>query len=74
MGMAHMGWGGGLAVTLLLFLVAAVLTGLALARAGHPQGHDEDGDKALELLRRRLATGEIDDEDYLRRRSALDAR
>ncbi len=65
--------GSGSTALILLFVLIAVVagsivTGLLMSRLG--QRHDEDA--LLELLRRRYAAGEIDEEEYLKRRSALD--
>jgi uncharacterized membrane protein len=70
--MAPMGpiwWISGLLVVLLL--AAACLATVAYLKPPRrlPVAPPEDG--PVELLRHRLAAGEIDDEDYLRRRSAL---
>jgi uncharacterized membrane protein len=58
-------------------LVVVVLLGTAFfAAMAHLQPPRQRSvappeDDSVQLLRHRLATGEIDDEDYLRRRSAL---
>ncbi|MGH3812718.1 MAG: SHOCT domain-containing protein [Pseudonocardiaceae bacterium] len=75
------GMGGGMMVWMLLWgllgislLVLAVVGAVALARkrsndqAPAPRRTDE----AVAELRRRLAAGEIDEDEYLRRRSALE--
>jgi putative membrane protein len=60
-----LGWlwmlGGLLAIVLLPFL------GLLLVRRG-----DDGGDTALERLRERYAAGEIDEEEFRRRRETLE--
>ena len=79
-GMAGMGlWGLLLVVTLLAVLVLAVLGSVWLFRHLRQGGGDNDSvpsdaDKARELLRRRYAAGEIDDEEYERRLTALNWR
>ena len=67
--------GSGSAWVLLAVLVATAVSlafagGWAVARRSASR---HGSDQAVELLRRRLATGEIDDEEYLRRRSAIDS-
>ncbi len=74
--MAGMGvWALLLVVTLLAVLVLAVLGSVWLFRLLRQGGPDLDSapsdDAARELLRRRYAAGEIDDEEYERRLSAL---
>jgi len=70
--MASMGtfwWLSGLVVVVLV--ASACLASLARPRpSGRPSVQPPE-DASVELLRHRLAAGEIDDEDYLRRRSAL---
>jgi putative membrane protein len=76
------GWGGAGAWFMLLFMlvfVAAIVVGIVLlVRAlgtGGGTGREEPRprrDDARELLRRRYAAGEIDREEYLRRRQDLD--
>ncbi len=76
-GMAGMGlWGLLLVVPLLTILVLAVLGSLWLFRHLRQAGpnHDSvpsDAENARELLRRRYAAGEINDEEYERRLTAL---
>lgn len=66
------------AVLILLLLAAGVAAVIVLAvRAGRQrspaQGRSTAGsDEAHSVLRRRFAAGEIDDEEYPRRRAALD--
>jgi uncharacterized membrane protein len=70
--MAPMGpiwWISGLVVVVLL--VAACLASLAHVQPPRRRSVAPPGDAPVELLRHRLAAGEIDDEEYLRRRSAL---
>jgi len=75
--MAGMGlWMLLLVVTLLAILVLAVLGGVGLFRQLRQGGPNRssmpsDEDNARELLRRRYAAGEIDDEEYERRLTAL---
>jgi len=71
-GMPPMGliwWMSGLLVVVLL--LAACLTSLSHLPLPRRRSAEQPDDAALELLRHRLAIGEIDDEEYLRRRSAL---
>jgi len=57
---------------LVLLVVATAVTAMISLRRRPDVGRDRDD--ALELLRRRLATGEIDDTEYLTRRSVLEER
>ena len=75
-GMAAMGvWAFLLIATLLAVLVLAVLGSVWLVRRLRQDGHasmvSRDGESAQETLRRRYAAGEIDDDEYEHRRSAL---
>lgn len=78
--MAGMGlWMLLLVVTLLAILVLAVLGSIWVFRHLRQGGTDHDsvpgdGNDARELLRRRYAAGEIDDEEYERRLAALNWR
>jgi uncharacterized membrane protein len=70
--MAPMGpiwWIGGLLVVVLL--LTAGLASLARLQPPHRRPVAPPEDAPVELLRHRLAAGEIDDEEYLTRRSAL---
>jgi putative membrane protein len=76
------GGGGGVAAWFMLFFmivfIAAIVVGIVfLVRAlgtGGGMGREEPRrrDEAREILRRRYANGEIDREEYLRRRQDLD--
>lgn len=73
-----MGWGGWLVMTILLLLlvVLVVLAALALFRGWTPSGGSRteprrDRSAAEQLLDERFARGEIDEEEYRRRREAL---
>jgi uncharacterized membrane protein len=73
--MAPMGllmWVGGLLVVLLV--VAGCVAYLSHYRPPRGRPSLPPADAAVELLRHRLATGEIDDEEYLRSRSVLEDR
>ncbi|WIY00394.1 SHOCT domain-containing protein [Amycolatopsis mongoliensis] len=66
-----MGWFGGIGMLVLLVLVLASLVTLAVVlgrRAPQPPG---PGDTARRILDERFARGEIDQEEYERRRDAL---
>ncbi|MGD9989035.1 SHOCT domain-containing protein [Pseudonocardia sp.] len=74
--MAAMGiWAVVLIATVLAVLVAAVLASIWLVRRlRHDRGDQSmlrDGADAADILQRRYAAGEIDDDEYQRRRSAL---
>jgi uncharacterized membrane protein len=77
------GGGGDAFVAALLAVLWLVSVALAFGagvvvhrRLAPPVGHRTagPGDAAAEILGRRLASGEIDDEEYLRLRSALESR
>lgn len=78
--MAGMGlWMLLMVVTLLAILVLAVLGSIWVFRHLRQGGPNQDsvpgdGNDARELLRRRYAAGEIDDEEYERRLAALNWR
>ncbi len=63
-------WSG--AVTMVLLLVFIVLVGLILARVLLPRPREPGSvEPSIDALRARFAHGEIDEDEYLRRRSAL---
>lgn len=67
-----MGWAGGIGMLVLMVLILAAVVSLAvvLARRGpQPPG---PSDNARRILDERFARGEIDPEEYHRRRDALD--
>jgi putative membrane protein len=68
-----MAWGGAWGVLWMLLLLAlTVLGGVALVRALLPKTRSPDQDDvALDVLKRRYAKGEIDEEEYLHRRGTL---
>jgi putative membrane protein len=66
-GIDNWGWG---ALMMIVFWVLAVLLVWVLVRSGsRPQGPDTPD--ALEVLAERFARGEIDEEEYERRRRTL---
>jgi len=71
--MAGMGlWALLVVVTVLAMLVLAVLGSVWLVRQlRRPDRGTPTGDTARDLLRRRYAAGELDDDEYERRLSAL---
>jgi putative membrane protein len=75
-GSGMMDQGGGMmlvwALVLLVVLGVGAFVAYQLTRRPRPERQLESS--AVQLLERRLAAGEIDDEEYLRRRSALDSR
>ncbi|MEV4143774.1 SHOCT domain-containing protein [Amycolatopsis sp. NPDC049691] len=71
-----MGWAGGIGMLVLMALVPAALVAVAVAvvlarRAPQPP---TPGDTARRILDERFARGEIDQEEYERRRDALTPR
>lgn len=69
--------GGGGSATEILLVVLWIVWGALLFGAGYlfaRHGLDSPRDESLALLRRRLAAGEIDDEQYLRLVSAMESR
>ena len=68
-----MGWFGGVGMLVLMALALATLVALVvvLARRGPQPG---PGDSARRILDERFARGEIDQEEYERRRDALTPR
>ncbi|WP_136589857.1 SHOCT domain-containing protein [Salinigranum halophilum] len=74
-GMAGGTWGvgGGFVLTLvLLLLLAAVIVGVAYLLSTRIRTEDSRDDDALAVLERRYARGEVDDEEFERRRGRLD--
>ncbi len=68
-----MGWGGGgigmvlgwlVMLAVLGAVVVAVVTGLRWLSTEQPAARGDHGDPALEVLRRRYAMGEIDQEEF----------
>ena len=72
-----MGWGMGGGIGMILFWIALILAIVWLARAldlGKAIGSSGDGpkgDRALETLRERYARGEVDSEEFERRKRDL---
>jgi putative membrane protein len=68
-----MGWGGGVfgGVVLLILLVLAVVGVVALVRAGQGRSLTLGRRPPEQLLDERLARGDIDVEEYTRRRNLL---
>lgn len=72
------GWGGWFAIGLMMLLfwgliIAGVITLLRFWRSGQLDAGGGRGD-ALRLLDERFARGEIDEEDYRKRRDLLSGR
>jgi len=70
-----LGWGAGFMpggfmflIGLILLIAAVVLLVILLKKR---RSGNEPGDEALDLLRLRLAKGEIDEEEYNRRKTVL---
>lgn len=76
--MGAMGWGGGVlgAVPMVLWWVLIILGIVVLAKwllAGTSRGQAASGDRALEVLRERYARGEIDKDEFDKRKRDLAA-
>jgi putative membrane protein len=67
-----MAWGGGGAWTWLLTLTLVVVAAILVTRLLLPRPSDRSpDDAALDVLRTRFASGEIDEAEYLHRRATL---
>lgn len=76
-----LGWGGWLAMALLMLLLAALVIGLVVwllvrsTSGGRPTGPEtgsfDERSTPEQVLGERFARGEIDEDEYLRRRSVL---
>lgn len=78
-GMWDHGWAGMILGPIMMVLVIAAIVAavIVLVRWLSPGsrasgGGSAGGDRALDILRERLARGEIDEEEYTRRRRALE--
>jgi putative membrane protein len=79
-----MGWGGGwgwggwfaMGLMMLVFWGLIIIGVIAIIRSWRPGQHDAGGGRsdALRLLDERFARGEIDEEDYRKRRGLLTGR
>lgn len=74
-GMGGYGLLGGLMMVLfwgvILLLIVGVVRWLFGSATGHRQAHPSNSQRALDILDERYARGEIEREDYLRRREDL---
>ena len=70
----HMGWGGWLAMGLVLFLCLAVLLTLVVWITSSAHRPATGASAATALLDACFARGEIDEEEYLKRRHTLELR
>lgn len=59
-----------LLVLLIIWLIRSMSPG-GRGRTDQPQSQSQSHDETLEILRRRYAAGEIDEEEYHRRRNGL---
>lgn len=73
--------GGGNGLTVVLLVLVWIVTAAAMYAAGYLTARHGTGsltgrhqDDSVALLRRRLAAGEIDDEQYLRLLSTMESR
>lgn len=77
-GFGHMMWGGGYGMWggLMMVIFWALIIGLIfLAVRGFSNRTDtETGQSAMDILRERYARGEIDEDEFERRRAKLEAR
>lgn len=72
--MGTMMWGGfvwGLLVLGLLVVIAGAVISVILEGRRNGSSASPTGDEALEVLRRRFAEGEIDEDEYMRRLSFI---
>ncbi|MBR9653603.1 SHOCT domain-containing protein [Thalassovita aquimarina] len=72
----HMMWGGGYGIfggLMMLLFWAVIIVGIVFAVRWLSEGQ-KDGSRndAMEILRQRLAKGEIDEDEYARRKKALE--
>lgn len=66
------GWGWGwMSLMMVIPVLIAALLALAVLRGPGSRTGRRDEDAALEALRHRFATGEIDEDEFNRRRAAL---
>ncbi len=74
-GWMHPGWGGGGFGLIFMFVPLALLIVLAVVLvrwlSGDGEGGDRRGARARAILDERYARGEIDREEYLRRRNDI---
>lgn len=68
---ATMGWAGGVGMLVLMVLVLAAVVSLAVVLARRGQQPPNPAGTARRILDERFARGEIDQEEYRRRRDAL---
>ena len=67
----HGGGGHGLGIIILLILIALAITAVVLLVRGYKSRSNETTTSAEDILAGRFARGEIDEADYLSRRTAL---
>jgi putative membrane protein len=70
-GMGAVGGGGWLVPLLVLLVLAALVAALAYAWMRTAGDVDGDADAAMRTLRERYAAGDVDDEEFERRRTTL---
>ena len=64
-------WFGGLLWLLIIVSVVAVVAWLVVRTAGPASGTKDSSDSARRILAERFARGEIDEDEYIRRRELL---
>ena len=64
-------FGGGMWIFWVL-LIAAIIFGIKMAVSGNERNESHAEESPLEILKKRYARGEIDEEEFSRRRKALE--
>lgn len=67
-------FGGGFMWIFWLFLIVILVIAVKAAIGGNALNNDQKEDSPLEILKKRYARGEIDEEEYQRRRNELESK